>query len=252
MGRLSARAFAVHDRSYRSGIRFAEAVISLFVAGMAIAGCTSSGDSSAAASAASAGIATTGSRTASVGSASTDSASEKNLTIDPRRSKGESPSDSSAASPSPPSMSAPTSDRAGSRHAPAAHPAGSALAAYRTWVKHASTGEFAAMWSSLAPAQQAAVAKRRFSLCQNEFVQEGGLTAITYKRTVSKKPGTIVIPGTSDRVQAVAIDAVLGLESHDPQTLSVTVAWYVDGSQWRWVLTNAQIAAYQRNSCPTF
>lgn len=116
----------------------------------------------------------------------------------------------------------------------------------------ASTAKFGSMWSSLSPAQQSVVAQHRFSLCQDEFVQEGGLTAITYKHTVSQKSEKITIAGTSDRVRAIAINAVLGLESHDPQTLSVTMHWYVDGAQWRWALSSTQLAAYQRNSCPIF
>lgn len=258
--------FPGREGSHGYGARLTWSAVSLVLAGVAIAGCTSAGVSTTTSTVGVGSEPTTGAPTSRP---SSDTATAKGSTSGAsERVKGESSStpdrshlrngpSSRVAGPTPTSItssssSEPVPSPVDSRRRAARQPSGSALDAYRTWVDQASTGDFGSMWNSLAPTQRSGVARNRFSLCQNEFTQEGGLTAITYKRTVSQKPRTITIAGTSERVRAIAINAVLGLESHDPQTLSVTLAWYADGTQWRWMLTATQLAAYHRNTCPAF
>ena len=104
-----------------------------------------------------------------------------------------------------------------------------------------SRGQAGRLWDTLHPSDQAVVSRDRYTACQRN---EGfGLMSTKVLETYSDP---VDIAGKTTPATAVS----LRVTSDDGVTTATMHAVRVGGS-WRWILSSADYAAYQKGTCPS-
>src|SRR5581483_258549 len=152
---------------------------------------------------------------------------------------------------SPPPSASSTSHANGRGTTPVSQPpgpAGSAVDAFKQWVREYADGQYDRMWDTLAVEEQRFVAKAKFMNCRAQTINDDGINSISYDKTITTYSSDVDIPGTSKIVHSTAITAQLTLNG--TQTQNVTAHWFVEGGAWRWSQDQASVDAYRSGSCP--
>ena len=104
-----------------------------------------------------------------------------------------------------------------------------------------SRGQAGPLWDTLHPADQAAVSRARYMVCQTNE----GFDLQKFK-ILDTYADTIVIAGKATPSTAVSVQVT----SDDGITTATTHAVKLKGG-WRWILPPADYAAYKRGKCPS-
>jgi hypothetical protein len=104
-----------------------------------------------------------------------------------------------------------------------------------------SRGQSGRLWDTLHPSDQAVVSRDRYTACQrNEGFNMTGMKVLeTYSDPVDIAGKTM--PATAVSVRVTSDDGVTTATMH-----AVRV-----GGSWRWILSSADYAAYQKGTCPS-
>jgi hypothetical protein len=115
----------------------------------------------------------------------------------------------------------------------------------RERIEQGSKGEYAKVWDSLHPAQQAMVPEDLFVRCGQEAAQQSDQTVDKVDVTsVKSESKDIPAVGTVD-VEVVSVLLRRG-DSSTPRIWNMVKA---DG-KWRWVLAQKPLESYQNGQCP--
>jgi len=104
-----------------------------------------------------------------------------------------------------------------------------------------SRGQAGPLWDTLHPADQAAVSRARYMVCQTNE----GFDLQKFK-ILDTYADTSVIAGKATPSTAVTVQVT----SDDGVTTATTHAVRIKGA-WRWILPPADYAAYKRGKCPS-
>ena len=103
------------------------------------------------------------------------------------------------------------------------------------------------MRSSLDPDQLTLASAHAFASCYRNAKLNGGYDTISYHDTVRTGSGSTTIGGA--RVPTTVITADIAFDGREPVTRRQTLAWYADGTTWRWIASPQVKRALRAGQC---
>jgi hypothetical protein len=114
-------------------------------------------------------------------------------------------------------------------------------------VEQWNAGQYGAMRAALNPAQLPKVPAKKFATCHREALANGGYDSVGYQDTVRVRTATRNVAGVRTPVYLVTAD--LSFSGHEPQLRRTTMAWYADGSHWRWIADRQALRGLRYGQC---